>query len=270
MYTLRKWLDEATKTLIKSGIPSASLDAQILAEHVLHKNREHLLAHGELVLNNRQEATLNSLLAKRQVRVPIAYLTNQAYFYGQNYYVNSNVLIPRPESESFISLLLLKHNRINSLIDVGTGSGVLGISAKLLFPDISVTCSDISKDAISVAKKNARNHKVSIKFKKQYLLDNNNYNAIFANLPYVPSDFPLLDELSYEPAIALRAGNLGMQFYHELWDKVAELTTKPLYVFTESLLSQHPAMINLAQKYEYKLDSTEGLVQVFVKAVAGA
>ena len=270
MYTLKEWIVAANQKLHNAGVSSAALDAQIIAEHVLHKNRAHLLAHVEMPITNGQKASLDKLLAERSTRKPIAYITHKAYFYGRSYYVNQKVLIPRPESESFINLLLLKHNGIGSLIDIGTGSGVLGITAKLLLPHVSVTCSDISKPAIRVAKRNAEDHKVSIIFKNQSLLDNNNYNVIFANLPYVPSDFPLTNELAYEPSLALHANQRGMHYYHQLWIQIAQLSNKPLFVFTESLLSQHDEMVMLARKNEYKLDSTESLVQVFVKEAAEA
>lgn len=266
MYTIGSWLNKAENILKESGIKSAHLDALLLLEFVLHKKREHLLAHPEIALNRPSAERLEKILEQRCARFPLQYITNSAHFYGRLFYVDSDVLIPRPESESFINLLLLKQDEFSSLIDVGTGSGVLGITAKLLFPNVEVTCSDIDLAALQVAKKNAQYCKADIIFKKQPLLDDNNYNVVLANLPYVPDSIPLINELSYEPALALRADDNGMYYYHQLWKKIQSNQFKPIFVLTESLLEQHKDMMRLANESGYKIESTEGLVQLFAKA----
>lgn len=265
MYTIDSWLNEAKNKLAKSGIESAHLDSVLLLEYVLHKRREHLLAHPEITLDKASIQSLTSLLVKRCNRIPLPYITNSIEFYGNQFWVNEHVLIPRPETENFINLLLLKQKQIGSIIDVGTGSGILGITAKLLIPGVEVTCTDINAKALMIAKQNAATHKVSIIFKHQSLLDDNNYNAILANLPYVPESIPLANELSYEPTVALHAAEGGMIYYRQLWDRILSNRNKPYFVLTESLLDQHHTMLGLANKSGYKIESNEGLVQLFVR-----
>lgn len=266
MYTVGSWLENAKNKLSKSDIESAHLDALLLLEYVLHKKREHLLAHPEITLDKASIRFLDGLLAQRCNRVPLPYLTNNVQFYGYEFYVNEHVLIPRPESESFINLLLLKHRRFDNVIDVGTGSGILGITIKLLLPDVEVTCSDIDAKALRIAKQNADAHKVSVIFKHQPLLDNNNYNVVLANLPYVPYNIPLVNELAYEPELALHASEDGMAYYMQLWKNIRSNHKKPQFVLAESLIEQHNTMLSLARKSGYKIESTEGLVQLFAKA----
>lgn len=266
MYTIGNWLNKAENKLKESGIKSAHLDALLLLEFVLHKKREHLLAHPEIALNRPSAERLEKILEQRCARFPLQYITNNAHFYGYEFYVNEHVLVPRPESESFINLLLLKHRRFDNVIDVGTGSGILGITIKLLLPDVEVTCSDIDAKALRIAKQNADAHKVSVIFKHQPLLDNNNYNVVLANLPYVPYNIPLVNELAYEPELALHASEDGMAYYMQLWKNIRSNHKKPQFVLAESLIEQHNTMLSLARKSGYKIESTEGLVQLFAKA----
>lgn len=264
---LSDWIKKSTQALKRVGIESAQLDCLILLEDVLHKDRAHLLAHPELALTDSQTARLNTLIARRAAREPLAYIRGHVEFYGRSFMVDNRVLIPRPESESFVSLLLKKHMFSGSLLDVGTGSGVLGITAKLEAPQLTVMLSDVSQSALSLAKANATSHGIQVKFFCKNLLDAfNKNNIVFANLPYVPTTHKRKDvesELSYEPNVALYAGVNGMDLYRDFWEQLAKLPNKPQFVYTESLTSQHEHMINFARVAGYKIEEKDGLVQVF-------
>lgn len=254
------WLSSANKKLKEAGIESYSLDSLLLLEFVTKLNRAHLLAHQDEELKSEQIEKLDNLLVERVKRTPLAYIMGKKEFYGRSFYVNENVLIPRPESESFIELLKKHDINAGKLIDVGCGSGILGITAKLENPKLEVTLSDISKPALEVAKQNAKDLGAEVKTKLQDLF-NEYYDVVLANLPYVPRDLQVEKELSYEPQIALFAENKGLKIYKDFCKKVAKI--KPQYVLTESLVTQHKKLDAMMNDASYQLKDTDNLVQLY-------
>ena len=261
---IQKWLSLAYAKLKESGVVSFQLDGLILLEHVTGFDKACILAHQDEELSNKQILELSKLLSRRCKREPIAYITSKKEFYGREFIVDKNVLIPRPESESFIDLLK-KHNiTYQKIADIGCGSGILGISAKLELLTNTVTLTDIDYKALIVAENNAKNLGAKCSIVQSDLIPtNNDYTVILANLPYVPQELKLEPDLNYEPKIALYAKNHGMEIYDRLWQQIH--TSKNIrYVLTESLVAQHKAMIKLAEP-DFKLIDTDGLVQLFSK-----
>jgi len=161
-FTIADWLAEATRQLVFADIPSARLDAELLLAHTLRKPRTWLHGHGDETLSERHREIANARLDLRLDRVPVAYIIGHKEFYGRMFKVTTATLIPRPESESLIALLNEALPRNHSLlpealkvVDVGTGSGILGITAKLEHPELDVTLLDISRHALTVAQDNA-------------------------------------------------------------------------------------------------------------------
>jgi len=260
-----EWLLEARKKLTKAGIPSANLDAILLLEHVVKKNIETILTYPETLLDRFQINKLEKLLKKRLRHTPVAYLVNKKEFYGREFYVNNNVLIPRPETESFISLLeKLSFEKKQKLIDLGTGSGILAVTVKSLHPDWDVTATDISKKALKVARYNAKRIGVEINFKKSNLFNSidNNFDIVIANLPYVPTKLPVLNEVKKEPQVAIFSGKDGLNLYRNLFKSSFK---KDSFLFLESLVSQQKNINLLANKNGFKAIAQEGLVSVFKK-----
>ena len=154
------WLIQATKQLKVIGITSARLDAELILANTLRKNRTYLHAHLDEEIDPRRVDIADARLSLRLDRVPLAYILGCKEFYGRKFTVSPAVLVPRPESEEMITLFLaLTAGEIapKTLIDIGTGSGCLGITAALERPSLRVILSDISPRAIKVAKKNAGN-----------------------------------------------------------------------------------------------------------------
>ncbi|MCA9342448.1 peptide chain release factor N(5)-glutamine methyltransferase [Candidatus Saccharibacteria bacterium] len=258
--TIKQWLKTSYQELKQVGVDNYSLDCLILLEYVLKTNRARSLAHQDDELSETQLKELNRLLYRRVNREPIAYILESKEFYGREFAVDKNVLIPRPESESFIELLK-KHGLTEGLlIDVGTGSGILGITSKLEAPKLKVTLSDISNVALEVAGKNAQILNADVTLKKQTLF-NEYYDVVLANLPYVPKDMLVEKELGFEPKIALFVDGDGLDTYRGFCDKVAIF--KPKYVLTESLKSQHHKLAILLEVCSYELIDSQGLVQLF-------
>ena len=156
---ISEWLKIATKSLKTANIPSARLDAELILANTLRKNRTYLHAHLDEEIDPRRFDIANARLDLRLDRVPIAYILGYKEFYGRRFTVSPSVLIPRPESEDLISLFLeLTTSEIveKVLIDVGAGSGCLGITAKLERNNLSVILSDISKTSLKRCRKKMR------------------------------------------------------------------------------------------------------------------
>lgn len=258
--TIKQWLEAGNHKLKNADVQSYYLDSLLLLEHVLNTNRARLLAHQEDELSDEHLKELNNLLLRRLDREPIAYILESKEFYGRDFYVDEHVLIPRPESESFVELLKKYNLTEGSLIDVGCGSGILGITVKLEAQKLKVTLSDISDEALKVAKQNAKNLSADVTFKKQTLF-NKHYDIIMANLPYLPEDMKLEKELNFEPKLALFAKDFGLKIYSDFCKKVAIF--KPKYVLTESLEVQHSELSRMLIDAGYGLLQTDGLVQLF-------
>jgi release factor glutamine methyltransferase len=265
---INDWLKKATDQLNAIGIPSARLDSEIiLADALEQTDRTYLHAHDDKIISRQQMQIANSNLAKRLNRWPIAYIIGYKDFYGRNFKVTSSTLIPRPESEAIIELLKPLVKLINSrrqegslsskieLIDVGCGSGCLGITAKLEFSQLSVTLSDISYSALSVAKTNAKNLNADVSAVQSDLLDDidTKPNIILANLPYVDQKWSRSPETNYEPSIALLAKNHGLSLINRLIAQ-AELRISPNgCLILEADPTQHSSIINYAKKHDFSL-----------------
>lgn len=224
--TFANWLQKATKQLANAGIPTARLDAELLLAHTLRKPRTWLHAHDDEPLTDRQYEIANARLDLRLDRVPVAYIIGHKEFYGRPFKVTTATLIPRPESEALIELLslALPHNasllkeRPLHLVDVGTGSGSLGITAKLEHPELKVSLVDTSRHALMVAEENAQTLQADVELLTSDLLSSYPYVAdvIVANLPYVNPEWERSPETNHEPSTALFAKQNGLALIFEL------------------------------------------------------
>ena len=251
------WLKTATKSLKNIGISSARLDAELILANTLRKNRTYLHAHLDEEIDPRRFDIANARLDLRLDRVPIAYILGYKEFYGRKFTVSPSVLIPRPESEDLISLFLeLTASEITekTLIDVGTGSGCLGITAKLERNNLSVILSDISKPALKITEKNADTLKADVTIQQQSLLNGQirPVDYIFANLPYVDKDWDVSPELKYEPELALFAEDEGLKLISELISQAPRCLTSNGLLFIEADPCQHNRIINIAIKNGFK------------------
>lgn len=265
--TLKAWLDQAIAQLTDTKIGSAHLDSELIAGFVLEKSRTWVHAHPEYQLTERQHAAMNDMLKSRTDHVPLAYILEQKEFFGRDFIITKDVLVPRPESEDFIELITSISVKNLSFVDVGTGSGILAVTIAREHPTWSGTATDISAKALKVAQKNAQKLDAkNLVFKRQNLLANDfqNYDIVIANLPYVPQNVRGQADIAHEPDIALFADHDGLALYKELFQQLTELTQKPTHIFTESLLNQHAGIEQLAEAAGYRLKETKGLIQHFL------
>ncbi len=257
----------ATQLLSEAGIQSARLDCLLLLSEVLQKSKAQLLAHPETALTKAAWHRLLSLLRRRATWEPIAYLLGHKEFYGRDFVITKDVLVPRPETEDLIALALDLPKRSLRVLDMGTGSGIIGITLALERPEWAITISDISEAALKVATQNVKHFglskSVTILIADLLGPEPCQYNAIVANLPYVPKSLTSKPDLTKEPSQALFSGNDGLDQYRRLWSQLHN--SPPGYVITESLQSQHATLQSLAQIAGYALERTQGLGQLFSK-----
>ncbi len=266
--TVQEFLTQATHELQDAGIETARLDCLVMLEDTLLINRANVLAHPETIIDSKQMTTLNNFVTQRKQHLPLAYIRGKAAFYGRNFVVNDHVLVPRPETETMIELLQkLPLPATPTFIDLGCGSGCIGITAALEITHALVTLSDIDASAIAIATQNAQALGAQIAVLQQDLLTNTtqDYDVILANLPYVPTGYPINQAAGHEPALALFAGTDGLDLYHRMWQQIAGLKHQPSYVLTEALPEQHNPLGQLAKAAGYNLVQSDGFIQVFGK-----
>jgi release factor glutamine methyltransferase len=257
--TIKDWLDDATRQLSSAEIPSARLDAELLLAHTVRKPRTWLHGHNDEPLEARQLEIARARLDLRLDRVPVAYIIGHKEFYGHTFKVTTATLIPRPESEALIELLdeaVPKNERLIAerplrFVDVGTGSGSLGITAKLQYPELDVMLTDVSRHALNVAEENARALQADVELIQSDLLTSYPFVAdiIVANLPYVDIEWQRSPETDHEPASALFAANHGLALIFDLIVQTKEKLAIGGKLILEADPEQHPAIKKEAAKY---------------------
>ncbi len=276
---IESWLRTATKKLEDEDISSARLDCLILLESLLLKDRAWILAHPEYELRVKDSNLLDLQIERRAKHEPLAYIRGRSEFFGREFIVSPATLQPRPETETLIELLMATvfslsklddNNQKLTIIDIGTGSGCLAITAKLEISTADVLATEINKDALKIAEQNAKKLNADIKFYHGNLLEptfnfkTDDSKLLFvANLPYVPDDFTINQAAMQEPKIAIFGGKDGLDLYTELFKQIGNLINKPAFIFTESIPFQHEALAEIAKASGYTLSKTVDLIQVF-------
>lgn len=263
---VKDFLKTTESKLNKAGIGSSRLDALILLEDCLKKDRSWLLAHDEIELTAAQQKLLQQEVRRRVKHEPLAYIRGFTEFYGRRYFVSEVVLEARPESETMIELLkTLPLPPEPTILDLGTGSGALAITAKLELPESKVLATDIDSACIKIAKKNAKQLGAEITFAEGDLLEplKMPVDTILANLPYVPTHFYINEAAAREPRHAIFGGSDGLDLYRRFFEQLKDRQPKLLFVLTESLPPQHQALKNIARDAGFKLYKSEDFIQVF-------
>jgi release factor glutamine methyltransferase len=264
--TLISTYKKAVLVLKKSGDQTAELDASILLEYITKKNRGNILSHPEEPLTNSQNAKFANLIKKRINGMPIAYILGHKEFFGYDFYVNKNTLIPRPETEKLVELVLNRIDKENiRILDMGTGSGCIIISLAKELEKKGINCNlqacDISSKALYVAKKNAQRHQVTenIRFFISDLFDNrrlhNKYDIIVANLPYVPTtnrkNKPTIKDSSihFEPQSAIFVDGDGSNIITRFLEQSKNRLSKNGAIFLELDERNSMKIKEIAKKY---------------------
>jgi release factor glutamine methyltransferase len=230
-------LAAARARLRAAGFPpsDAAFDAEVLARHVLRWDRAALIARSREPEPAGFATRLDSLITRRAAREPVAQIVGAREFWGLDFEVTRDVLIPRPETELMVeeALAFARVHPCHHVVDVGTGSGCLGVTIAHELPEVRVTAIDASDAALAVAHRNAQRHGVGERMRFQHgdLLQGVTEPAdlIVANPPYVPDSAAAHlqeDVVRYEPHMALFGGPTGLEVVERLFTEAADHLAK--------------------------------------------
>ncbi len=217
MTAIQTLLDNATKLLVKIS-DSPRLDAEVLLAFVLEKNRSYLRAWNDKTLDSQTISKFETLISKRKNGIPIAYLTGIREFWSRDFCVSADVLIPRPDTEILIEqcLMQIPQNAHFTILDLGTGSGIIAVTLAAERLNANVFAVDASAAALKIAKKNGQKHNCqNVKFILSDWFSNVpkiEFDLIVSNPPYIPFDDEHLTQgdVRFEPKSALIAAENGL------------------------------------------------------------
>lgn len=252
---------------ISKGI--ARLDAEVLLGHILGLDRAYLYSRAESPVSKNDVLQFDTLVMRRYSGEPLAYLIGQKEFWSLSFTVNPAVLIPRPETELLVELALKllpeKTFPEAKLLDLGTGSGAIAIAIAKERPKWTLIATDISKEALSLAKENAKNNLVHPQNPIQFYwgdwfdaLDSPQskplFHAIISNPPYIAENDPhLLDKsLSFEPMTALKSGNQGLQDIEKIIQSAPDYLLSNAWLLIEHGFDQSSSVSKLFEANHFR------------------
>ena len=258
---LRLSVDHVAK---RGGRPRHEVEE--LIAHALGMKRLDLYLKFDRPIEEEEAASIRAGIARLAADEPLAYVLGTASFYGREFIVTPDVLIPRPETEVLVSVVekwLVKQPSPGTIVDVGTGSGCIGLTLKALFPSWRVVLSDICEKALAIARRNAQKLQLDVELIQGDLLGSFSGRAecIVSNLPYLSlKEWNEADRSvsEFEPKKALLAGPTGLEVYQRLFDALQTSLVPEGLCAVEIGASQGPAVLALAQK-----SGTASLIQDF-------
>lgn len=248
--TYREAVEFGTKCLTDAGVPDAALDAWYLLQMVCKIERSYYYVHGEEDITQDAQKEYVIAVQKRAEHIPLQYIIGEQEFMGLRFKVNSNVLIPRQDTETLVEQVLKIVKPGMKVLDLCTGSGCVLISVLKNAPELTGMGSDISKTALLVAKENAKLHEVDAEWVRSDLFDNitETFDVIMANPPYIPTGeiLSLMPEVrDFEPENALDGGADGLDFYRKIAGQVKDYLNPGGYVYMEIGYDQGEAVSEL-------------------------
>ena len=249
----------AAEKLDAVGIDDGAAEAELVLCELLDVDRLHMYLHGPTLIDDDIVRQFDAVIDKRLTRRPLQYILGSAWFYGRKFIVNENVMIPTPETELLLdtSLRAVRFCRSNPvrLLDIGTGSGVIALSAKLENPALDVTAVDISPKALDVARENAERFEVAddIRFVESDLLEaldrSHQFDIIACNPPYIrTAEYEGLEpEVKAEPQLALLAGPKGLDVIERLITQAPDRMTHPGFLLFEIGYNQADDVLSLVR-----------------------
>jgi len=217
---------------------SPTLDAQVLLAHAIGKTRTWILAHPDAPLSSEQKEYLHQSVNRIELGEPLPYVLGRWEFYGLDFSISPDVLIPRPETEILVDMAkawFFEHPSMRFAVDIGTGSGCIAISLAVNTPDLVILASDISLPALKVAQQNINQHNVTKRVfpVTSYLFPptKKRFDLICANLPYIPMKrLHKLEIFGREPDLALDGGTHGLDLIEEF------ILEAPQYLFEGGIM----------------------------------
>jgi release factor glutamine methyltransferase len=234
----------------------ARADAELLLLHILGKDKAWLMTHLDVGLATNLAARYIELLERRGNGEPVQYITGETEFYGLPFHVTRDVLIPRPETEHLVekAIELAAHFHTPRIVDVGTGSGCIAVTLARHLPQAHITTIDLSAAALAIAEENAKRNEVAIRFLEGDLfapVAGEHFDFVVSNPPYVPAaDRASLsvEVRDYEPAMALFAGDDGLEIYRSLIPAAFDALNPSGFLLLEIGYGQSPAIEELLSR----------------------
>ena len=257
-YNIQSALLYGSNFLKSKGIESYNLDSRLLLMEVCKMTRIELCTMPEKLLSYDDFLKYHTLLEQRGENKPVQYILNRCEFMSLDFYVDESVLIPRPDTEVLVELVIqhIRDKSYRSLLDIGTGSGCIPISVGNYSGLKQIAAIDISPTALQVAQKNAKQHNIEIDFILGNLFKNitQKYDVIVSNPPYIQTSvIETLDSnvKDYEPILALDGGADGIKFYREITTKSTAYLNTNAMLFFEIGYDQGEAVSKLLKEHGF-------------------
>ena len=240
--------------LKKENIQDSHIKASILLQYVLKQTKQELVINSEEIVEPSKVNEYNNYLQEIIKGTPIQYITKHQQFMALDFYVDENVLIPQPDTEVLVEegiKIIIEQNM--EVLDLCTGSGAIAISIAHYCQNSTVTATDVSQEALDVARKNANSNNVNIEFIESDLFDElaeRGFDIILSNPPYIETDIinTLEKDVQAEPHLALAGGRGGLEFYKKILNEAHKHLKTNGYLMLEIGYNQGKAVINLAHK----------------------
>lgn len=254
--TLTEWLKRAQTRLEACGCPDPRVDARRMAEDALGLTPQQLLFEGGEALARDPLYRLESMLDRRCAGEPLQYILGTADFMGLRFHVAPGVLIPRQDTETLVEAALIDlrgRDGAPQVLDVCTGSGCIGLSLASLAPRARLTLSDASREALEIARENAKALGVEVEFRHGDLFEplrHRRFDLIACNPPYIPRGQldTLQREVRFEPPMALDGGEDGLDFYRRIAAQAPEHMNRGAALYLEVGAGQHEAVAQMLRQ----------------------
>lgn len=253
--TIKEALSNSINTLKQSNIESPIQIAKIVLSNVLNQSKEYILINEKEILDSKMYETFMKKIEQISLGIPMQYVTNKQEFMGMEFYIDENVLVPRPDTEILVeeAISIIKNNSQKLVLDMCTGSGAIAVSIAKYTTVDKVYAVDISQKALEVAIKNAIKNKVEnkIKFINSNMFENleigKKFDMIISNPPYIETKIipTLSKQVQKEPYIALDGGEDGLNFYRNLAINAKKYLTNSGVLALEIGYNQRESVINL-------------------------
>lgn len=258
-------LKESIELLDRNGIEDSKLSARRLLANILDKEKEYLIIHSDKEISNELYELYKTKIERLKNHEPIQYILNHQEFMGFDFFVDSNVLIPQPDTENLVEEVISIANKIKKekseirILDLCTGSGAIAISlAKLLGSKVLVYASDISEKALKIAEENSMKNSANILFFKsdvfKEISELYRFDIIVSNPPYIETETikTLSEEVKREPIIALDGGKDGLDFYRQIVMEAKKYLNSKGYLAFEIGYNQKLALEEIFEQNDYK------------------
>lgn len=252
--TIKEAITKGMIMLKSNNIESPKLKARLLLQYVLDKPRQYIIVYDNNEIDKKQQWEYFINIEKLTKGIPLQHITHRQEFMKMDFFVNEDVLIPRPDTEILVEEVIKIAKTMNNpkILDLCTGSGAIAISVKKFVSEAEVYAIDISENALNVANKNAKKHNTEIKFIKSDLFEKvgrTKFDIIVSNPPYIKKEeiAKLSQEVQKEPEIALDGGIDGLDFYRKISDEAINYLKTGSYLCFEIGYNQKSEVLEIIE-----------------------